>query len=116
MQLVWRMNTGSAIGWLGKDWDCGGTRSGAALCLGVDGGHVAQAAVEGAHLEENALLRAGRELAPCAALQLLGQAETWNKGHVWHMFLKIRLTPVIRVELPSPAVPVLLVDMWKPFC
>lgn len=39
---------------------------------------MAQAAVEAAHLEENALLWAGGELAPCAALQLLGQAEAWN--------------------------------------
>lgn len=44
-----------------------------ALRLCVDGRHVAQAAVEAAHREENALLRAGRELA--AALQLLRQAK-----------------------------------------
>lgn len=53
--------------------------SSVALCLCVDGGHVAQAAVEAAHREENALLWAGRELAPCGALQLLGQAEAWNR-------------------------------------
>lgn len=45
------------------------------LCLCVDGGDVAQAAFKAAHLEENALLWARRELAPCSALQLLGQAE-----------------------------------------
>ena len=39
---------------------------------------MAQAAVEAAHLEENALLWAGGELAPRTALQILGQAEAWN--------------------------------------
>lgn len=53
--------------------------SSVALCLCVDGGHVAQATVKAAHLEENALLWAGRELAPCAALQLLGHAEAWDR-------------------------------------
>ena len=52
--------------------------SSVALCLCVNGGHVAQAAVEAAHLEENALLWAGGELAPRATLQILGQAEAWN--------------------------------------
>lgn len=47
------------------------------LRLCVDGGHVAQAAVEAAHREENALLWAGRELA--AALQLLRQAKAWMR-------------------------------------
>lgn len=50
------------------------------LCLCVDGGHVAQAAVEAAHREEDALLRAGRELAPGPRLQLLAQAEAWDGG------------------------------------
>lgn len=40
---------------------------------------MAQTAVKAAHLEENALLWAGGELAPCASLQLLGQAEAWNR-------------------------------------
>lgn len=53
--------------------------SSVALCLCVDGGHVAQAAVKVAHLEENALLWAGGELAPSAALKLLGQVEAWNR-------------------------------------
>lgn len=53
--------------------------SSVALCLCVDRRHVAQAAVEVAHLEENALLWAWRELAPCVSLQLLGQAEAWNR-------------------------------------
>lgn len=39
---------------------------------------MAQAAVEAAHLEENVLLWAGRELTSCTALQLLAQAEAWN--------------------------------------
>lgn len=43
---------------------------------------MAQAAVEAAPLEENALLWAGRELTPCAALQLLGQAEAWNRRDI----------------------------------
>lgn len=61
-----------------------------ALSLCVDGRHVAQAAVEVAHLEEDALLWAGRELASCTALQLLGQAETWNgfKCNLFNILLK----------------------------
>lgn len=54
--------------------------SGAALRLCVDRRHVAQAAVEAPHLEEDALLWAWRELAPCSSLKLLGQAEAWS-GH-----------------------------------
>lgn len=53
--------------------------SSVALCLCVDGRHVAQAAVKAAHLEENTLLWAGGELAPCSSLELLGQAEPWNR-------------------------------------
>lgn len=51
-----------------------------ALCLRVDRGHVAQAAVKAAHWEEDALLRAGGELAPRAPLQLLAQAEACERG------------------------------------
>lgn len=54
--------------------------SSAALCLCVDRGHVIQGAVEAAHLEEDALLRARGELAPCTSLKLLGQAETWSRA------------------------------------
>lgn len=50
------------------------------LCLRVDRGHVAQAAVEAAHREVNALLGAGGELAPGASLQLLAQAEACERG------------------------------------
>lgn len=53
--------------------------SSVALCLRVDGRHVAQAAIKAAHREEYALLRAGRELAPPASLQLLAQAEAWDR-------------------------------------
>lgn len=41
---------------------------------------MAQAAVEAAQREEDALLGAGGELAPCASLQLLAQAEAWNRA------------------------------------
>lgn len=57
------------------------------LCLRVDRGHVAQAALEAAaHLEEDALLWAGGELtAPpsggsTAALELLAQAKACSQG------------------------------------
>lgn len=40
---------------------------------------MAQAAVEAAHREEDALLRAGRELAPGPRLQLLAQAEALGR-------------------------------------
>lgn len=40
---------------------------------------MAEAAVEAAHREEDALIGAGRELATCADLQLLRQAETWSE-------------------------------------
>lgn len=49
------------------------------LGLRVDGGHVAQAALEAAHREEDALLRAGGELATRASLQLLAQAEACDR-------------------------------------
>lgn len=51
-----------------------------ALCLRVDRGHVAQAAVKAAHREEDALLWAGGELAPRAPLQLLAQAEACDRA------------------------------------
>lgn len=56
----------------------GALGSSVALCLRVDGRHVAQAAVEAAPREEYALLRAGRELATPSSLQLLAQAEAWD--------------------------------------
>lgn len=57
----------------------GALGSSVALCLRVDGRHVAQAAVEAAPREEYALLRAGRELAAPSSLQLLAQAEAWDR-------------------------------------
>lgn len=103
------------------------------LCLCVDGGDVAKAAFETAHLEENALLWARRELAPCSALQLLGQAEAWNRcDAVQYVQIFFFLLKIIQLTLAilackalgrsvmgytaSPAEPVLLVDMWKPLC
>lgn len=92
-----------------------------ALCLRVDGGHVAQAAVEAAHLEENALLRARGELAPCVTLQLLGQAEAWRENeknslkHIWRVISDALGSPASGTT-SSPAEPVLAVDMWKPLC
>ena len=51
-------------------------------CLRVHGGgHVAQAAVEAAHLEEDALLWAGGELAAGGALEVLGQPEAWSQDN-----------------------------------
>lgn len=47
-----------------------------ASCLCVDGGHVVQAAIEAAHLEEHALVWTGGELAPCHSWELLAHAET----------------------------------------
>lgn len=64
--------------------------SSVALCLCVDRGHVAQAAVEAAHLEENVLLRAWRELAPCVSLQLLGQAESWIRKDKCRLFTNFK--------------------------
>lgn len=68
----------------GGNSQCGEARRGAlgssvALCLRVDGRHVAQAAVEAAPREEYALLRAGGELATPSSLQLLAQAEAWDR-------------------------------------
>ena len=40
---------------------------------------MAQAAVEAAHLEEDALLWAGGELAAGGALEVLGQPEAWSQ-------------------------------------
>lgn len=84
---------------------------------------MAQTAVEAARREEDALLRAGRELATRAGLQLLRQAEacTWvgvggggakrgspsAKGLFWGGWTGLSFKPEV------PAVPV---DTWKPFC
>lgn len=76
----------------------GGRGVWAALCLRVDRGHVAQAAVKAAHREEDALLRAGGELAPRAPLQLLAQAEACDRARegsvVRPWFLRRRRGPL----------------------
>jgi len=77
---------------------------------------VAQAAVKVAHLEENALLRAG-ELAAGAALELLGQVEAWNRRREEKTPMKSFAIGKVNKKIKksqrsSPAVPVLLVDMW----
>lgn len=93
----------------------------APLGLRVDRGHVAQAALKAAHREEDALLRAGGELATRASLQLLAQAEAcdragdraaWSGGGFW----AAADGPLPAADRASPAAPVLLLDMWKPFC
>lgn len=67
---------------------CSSVRS----CLCVDGRHVAQATVEAAHLEENTLLWAWRELTSCISLQLLGQTESWSWRDKNHRVIFIKKT------------------------
>lgn len=91
--------------------------SSVALCLRVDGRHVAQAAVEAAPREEYALLRAGRELAAPSSLQLLAQAEAWDRtrARLGGRFGSAVTGGPAGGGGGSPAAPVLLLDMWKPF-
>lgn len=52
---------------------------------------MAQAAVEAAHLEEDAVLWAQRELAPGASLQLLGQTKPCSRHDEEQFILMLRL-------------------------
>lgn len=94
---------------------CSSVRS----CLCVDGRHVAQATVEAAHLEENTLLWAWRELTSCISLQLLGQTESWSwreKNHSYLYKKKQKTFELWFLEGPKTSVPYHQSQRWPLTC